>query len=345
MQNQFDFEQLVKEHTQSELLDLHSEFSAYDNYSERIDFWDRHYLGLQLWYKIGIGEFLSILPVNESDIELFTEWALTFRMELRNYIEEYPSYKRPTLRVSNGCLFGDSFKVKEREFWQKFSSSPDRDSLLERTFNDLSNPKGSTLSLYGTFMTGDNNGEFYKSAERDLLKGESVKEILLYHFKSIPRAQLERYWNVWEVIDKVLDIESKLHFNGFLRDLKSRHNKKEQIIIPTESHVVETPKRNLSAAQFLLIEYFSTGNIFRKQHEDQTEVYERIIAKYVKTEDDYKKALKRVRTIIDNKITESQKYYLKIDLLAIIEYFDQQEQPATIKQIKDFAKERDIYFS
>ncbi|NBB23277.1 hypothetical protein GVN20_28255 [Runella sp. CRIBMP] len=250
MQNQFDFEQLVKERTQSELLDLHSEFSAYDNYSERIDFWDRHYLGLQLWYKIGIGEFLSILPVNESDIELFTEWALTFRMELRNYIEEYPSYKRPTLRVSNGCLFGDSFKVKEREFWQQFSSSPDRDSLLERTFYDLSNPKGSTLSLYGTFMTGDNNGEFYQSAERDLLKGESVKEILLYHFKSIPRAQWERYWNVWEVIDKVLDIESNLHFNGFLRDLKSSYNKGVQIGIPSEYRVVETHQISVSVYAF-----------------------------------------------------------------------------------------------
>ncbi|MBB3836704.1 hypothetical protein FHS57_000686 [Runella defluvii] len=102
-------------------------------------------------------------------------------------------------------------------------------------------------------------------------------------------------------------------------------------------------QNGLTAAQFCFIEYFSEGKLNSEPNEDKTKFYKRLSDKYEKTEEDFKKAIKRVNGIIDKNITESQKRYIKDDLEVVIKYFDNNNQLKFKNKVVEFAHTRQIY--
>lgn len=102
-------------------------------------------------------------------------------------------------------------------------------------------------------------------------------------------------------------------------------------------------QNGLTAAQFCFIEYFSEGKLNSEPNEDKTKFYKRLSDKYGKTEEDFKKAIKRVNGIIDKNITESQKRYIKDDLEVVIRYFDNNNQLKFKNRVVEFAHTRQIY--
>lgn len=97
--------------------------------------------------------------------------------------------------------------------------------------------------------------------------------------------------------------------------------------------------KSLSAAQYLLIEYFTEGKLGNNNPSVDNVIYYRYLAKkYGKNEESYKKALTRVNKIIDFRITDAQKRDVKNDLEAISNYFKQTNQSDLTKKVEDFAK-------
>ncbi|AYQ31088.1 hypothetical protein [Runella sp. SP2] len=110
---------------------------------------------------------------------------------------------------------------------------------------------------------------------------------------------------------------------------------------------VKLPKgqNGLTAARFCFIEYFSEGKLNSEPNEDKTKFYKRLSDKYGKTEEDFKKAIKRVNVIIDKNITESQKRYIKDDLKVVLEYFSNENCQAFKAKVEEFASSKKIYLN
>jgi hypothetical protein len=88
----------------------------------------------------------------------------------------------------------------------------------------------------------------------------------------------------------------------------------------------------LKPAQYVLVEYFIEGRLRLEpvdEPKDKTRRYMEMVEKYGKTEEDFKKAFRRIERIhgilkIPNRITSEQARSYKKDLMAVVKYFERE---------------------
>ena len=227
--NNEDFEKLLKERTDNELLSLFQEFKQIDNYGQKLDFWRKHFLGLKLYYSKIHG--FSIIPFDNSEVRKFTEWAIPFRDDLRDFIESQPLKKQARLRLICECEFGESFEFRKQEFWRKYNLNIDPKAFAELEIKEYEE-SNKTRFLRHALLGGD--VDFYKLVLYCFDKSQDEQEILTHHLPiGVHR---------WEKIDFVLRIREDRKYKVFLEQLKQK-NALNQPITPTPSNKEATQRQ------------------------------------------------------------------------------------------------------
>ena len=207
--NNESFQKLLRERTHNALLPLFEEFKQIEDYSLKLDFWSKHALGLELYYR-GINKF-SIIPSDSTEITKFIKWAIPFRDGLRNYIESQPLEKQARLRLNCKCEFGESFEFREQEFWRKYNLNSDPKAFAELEIKKYEESNSTRLLTYA--LAGQ-DVDFYKLVLYCFDESQMEYEILANH---LPIGVAE-----WDKIDLVLRIREDRKYKVFLEQIKQK---------------------------------------------------------------------------------------------------------------------------
>lgn len=142
-------------------------------------------------------------------------------------------------------------------------------------------------------------------------------------------------------------------FSGlFVKRLKKAITEKKNNIADFEEIIAKNQDLNvkpldnkpISTSQYLFIEYFIERKIGKPNPSMDAVVYYRgLVEKYGKTEEDYKKGIKRVSKIINGKMTKGQERNVRNDLKVVINYFEQRHQLDLAKLVEQFAQQIGVY--
>ncbi|MFN8344773.1 MAG: hypothetical protein U0X91_07210 [Spirosomataceae bacterium] len=141
----------------------------------------------------------------------------------------------------------------------------------------------------------------------------------------------------------VMDFFSGLfvkRLNKAVKEKKNNISDFEDILTKNQNFNLHPLDANsITASQYLFVDYFMVEKIGKPNSSmDDIAYYRSLVRKYGKTEEDFKKAIRRVKLIINDKMTPGQERGVRNDLKTVIKYFSQKEEAHSVKKVEEFSK-------